>query len=109
MKAAGARLAMASVGLAAVLLGSAQQAPAASVGTNGRIVFGRDVDGRSELFSVDADGSNERRLTWSPLVEQQPAWSPDGTRIAYAANSGTGGTFRISTMNADGSGQTQLT
>jgi hypothetical protein len=78
-------------------------------GANGRLVFGRAVDGESELFSVDADGSNERRLTWSPQVEQQAAWSPDGTRIAYTSNTGTGGTFRIWTMNADGSGQMQLT
>jgi hypothetical protein len=55
---------------------------------------------------VGPDGSGERRLTWTPQTEQSPAWSPDGSRIAYESDSG--GRFRIWVMNVDGSGQTQI-
>ena len=38
-----------------------------------------------ELYVVDADGENLRRLTWDQSIVASPAWSPDGSRIAYAS------------------------
>jgi Tol biopolymer transport system component len=77
-------------------------------GPNGRIAFAlNDGSGGGELYSVNADGSGMRRLTWSPQVEQEPSWSPDGTRIAY--ESSLGGNFHVWVMDADGSRQTELT
>jgi Ca2+-binding RTX toxin-like protein len=62
---------------------------------------------------MKADGSGRRNLTATSLVsEQEPTWSPDGARIAFAANhSRTDNTtdLEIWVMNADGSGLTQLT
>lgn len=87
-------------------LGTVPAAGATSPGSNGRIVFGSAQGGTSELYSVNADGSGQRRLTWTPQTEQSPAWSPDGSRIAYESNGG--GPFGIWLMNADGSGQTQI-
>lgn len=82
-------------------------AGATTPGPNGRIAFSSTRDGTStnELYSAAPDGTDAKRLTWSMAVEQSPAWSPDGTRIAYESLSKHSVIF---VMNADGSGQTQL-
>ena len=50
----------------------------------GRIVFSSDrAGGNLELFTMAADGSSVRRLTTTPANEMLPAWSPDGTEIAF--------------------------
>ena len=49
-----------------------------------------------------------RRCANTPdLIEVDPAWSADGTRIAYVE--GSVGFNRLMVMNADGSGQTVIT
>ena len=67
-----------------------------------------------EIWVMNADGSGQIQLTFNAEEERAPAWSPDGTRIAYSCRKGpltAQGipTFRICVMNADGTGQTQLT
>ena len=39
---------------------------------------------RNDLYVIDADGSNQRRLTDTPEEEGIPAWSPNGDTIAVA-------------------------
>ena len=94
---------LASIGL----LSSAAAADATPPGAEGRIAFTSDRSGSSEVYSIGADGSSERRLTWTSGTEQAPTWSPDGQRIAYERSDGGDG-FRIWVMGADGSGQTAL-
>ena len=42
----------------------------------------------SHLWLVDAATGAARRLTDGPTSDDEPAWSPDGTRIAFAASRG---------------------
>ena len=71
-----------------------------------RIAFGSDRDGNDEIYVIDADGSNLKRITNNPEDDYNPTWSPDGTRIAFVRHS----TFdNIYVMDVDGSNLTQLT
>ncbi|MFQ5890834.1 MAG: hypothetical protein ACE5JR_12380 [Gemmatimonadota bacterium] len=51
-----------------------------------RIVFRRKLgDGASDIFIVDSDGFNLRRLTNDNSIVYSPALSPDGTRLLYVS------------------------
>ena len=65
-----------------------------------RAVFQSNRDGNAEIYRMNADGSNQVRLTNNPANDASPDWSPDGTRIAFQSNR-TGDTD-IYTMNPDG-------
>ncbi len=60
-----------------------------------------------DIYTVDAGGGTERRLTDAPGLNDGPEFSPDGKTIWF--NSVRTGRMQIWKMNADGSGQTQMT
>ena len=62
------------------------------------------------IFSATASGSDVRQLTHPNHGEQDgfPDWSPDGSKILFA-HIDVNGTSDVWVMNADGTGQTQLT
>jgi hypothetical protein len=69
-----------------------------------------DVEGRQgnqEIYVMNADGSDQTRLTEDDAIDAAPAWSPDGRRIAFASSRGGG--VDIYLMNADGTDPTRLT
>jgi Tol biopolymer transport system component len=92
-----------------------------------KIVFTSVRDGDLEIYTMDADGSNVRRLTHEAGYDGGAFFSYDGSRIVYRANHPTDpkeiedfralleqGLVRptqleIFVMNADGSGQRQVT
>jgi Tol biopolymer transport system component len=61
-----------------------------------------------EIFTMNADGTDQVRLTNNNFQDSLPSWSPDGTKIAFTSNR-DGGDFEIYVMNADGSNPTRLT
>lgn len=60
-----------------------------------------------EIYVMDADGSNETRLTNDPNYDFSPAWSPDGKKIAFASM--RTGFLQIYVMDEDGSNPIPLT
>ncbi|MCM3903894.1 MAG: hypothetical protein ND866_19500, partial [Pyrinomonadaceae bacterium] len=74
-----------------------------------KIAFARHNSNFGEIFVMNADGSDQRRLTQS-RSDHSPTWSPDGTKLAFSSRRGNNFDINvIYVMNADGSNQTELT
>lgn len=111
-----ARLLLAAAGAAALAIPTSTVAASATgYPDNGRIAFSTgfllinpDLNGHSQVFTVNPDGSDARQLTHVPKGSQAgaPDYSPDGLHIAYISN--VSGNFAIWVMNADGSHQHPL-
>jgi serine/threonine-protein kinase len=72
------------------------------------IVFSSDRQGGNyDIWQMDADGANPRRLATASREDAIPRWYEDGSHIVFDSN--RDGDFEIYVMNADGTGQTQLT
>ncbi len=68
-----------------------------------QLVFFSDRDGNREIYVMDVDGKNQRRLTNHPESHMMPAWSPDGQKIAFAsARDYADLGWEIYVMDADG-------
>ena len=80
-----------------------------------RIAFVSDRDGNAEIYVMDADGDNPRRLTNNRGADNSPSWAPDGKRIAFSARreghfeNDFGITYEIYVMDVDGGNEQRLT
>jgi TolB protein len=80
------------------------------------LAFVTSRDGDYAIYVMSADGQGQKRLTPNASTDGvslervffqiDPAWSPDGRRIAFASK--RSGTFDIFLMDADGGGERRL-
>jgi formylglycine-generating enzyme required for sulfatase activity len=71
------------------------------------IAFTSERDGEGDIYIMNADGGDQRRLTDDPAYDGWPTWSPDGAQIAFTSD--RNGNPDIYVMDADGSNVRQLT
>lgn len=79
-----------------------------------KLAFVARTESSVQIHVANRDGSGLRQLTFGGGGADQPAWSPDGSRIAYRrwAPGGPPGIFNradIWVVNADGSGAANVT
>ena len=74
-----------------------------------KIAFTSTRDGNYEIYVMDGDGSNPRRVTVNPAEDRQPAWSPDGKKIAFVSNRKNKDHLQIWVIDADGKNPIRLT
>ena len=74
------------------------------------VAFQQDPGLHPEIWSADASGGNLQQLTSNSADDVHPAWSPDGAKIVFASDRNTpgGNTSDLFVMNADGTGQTNI-
>ncbi len=86
------------------------------VDAQGQIAFSSNRDGpahvihgwpTSDIYVMDADGKNTRRLTNNRKNDSSPSWSPDGKRIVFVSEQD--GNREIYVMGADGGNPQNLT
>ena len=81
-------------------------ATSSTLARNGLIAFSRG-GGDPGLYVVNSDGTQAQRVT-SSEADTDPAWSPDGRRIAFV-HGFVGGRAGIYLMQADGSDAVRIT
>lgn len=50
-----------------------------------RFAYGATVAGNADIYVASSDGSQRRRLTFSPAPDRDPTWAPDGRAIAFVS------------------------
>lgn len=62
-----------------------------------------------DIFIMDANGKNDKRLTNGPIRDESPQWSRDGKYIYFNSNRDMSLNHEIYRMTPDGKNQTPLT
>jgi len=65
-------------------------------------------DNNFEIYVMDADGKNVKRITFNSFEDETPVWSPDGKSILFSRYTG-GDNNELFLIDADGSNERQLT
>ncbi len=71
-----------------------------------KIAFASKRDGNFEIYTINDNGNDLKRLTNSKEDDLKPQWSPDGTKILFFSKKGKKYSLRV--MNKDGSEQKKL-
>jgi TolB protein len=80
----------------------------ASYSPDGMSILHRRVNGGlSQIFVMNADGSNDHNISGEGNIDGWPAWSSDGKRVIFSRR--VNERFQLFVMNRDGTGVRQLT
>ncbi len=71
-----------------------------------KIAFTLHEGANWEICVMDADGTNQTKLTTDPASDMDPTWSPDGKKIAFVTD--RDGNDEIYVMNSDGTNQVNI-
>jgi uncharacterized protein YjdB len=95
-------------GLLPVLVDSATNLQAVLAPDRTSIAFSSNRAGANfDLYVMDSDGRNVRRVTSGPGNEGEPAWMPDGKHIVYTST--TGASTQVAIVSVTGTANRQLT
>lgn len=72
-----------------------------------QIAFTSTRDGNQEIYLIDADGQNLKRVTQDPGLDAHPTWTPDGKQLLFATN--RWGDFEIAAVDPKGEQVLRLT
>ena len=72
-----------------------------------RLAFTSSRDGQPEVYVMNADGSNVRRLTNHPGIDTSPTWSPQGHQLAFVSD--RSGAPQIYVVGVNGTGLRRIT
>lgn len=71
------------------------------------IAFSSYRDGNREIYTMDANGDYQVRVTSNAVFDGNPQWSPDGTRIVFHTD--RDGDYEVYAIDSDGTNPTRLT
>lgn len=74
-----------------------------------KIAYVSWANGTPDIFIMDANGKNDKRLTNGPVRDENPQWSRDGKYIYFSSNRDQSVSTEVYRMTPDGKGQTPLT
>jgi TolB protein len=72
-----------------------------------RIAFSREIDAVTNIWVVDAEGGDEKQITFDPEYAAFPEWSPDSEQIAFELS--RGGHIYLAIVSSSGGEIRQLT
>jgi hypothetical protein len=108
------------VACAAAVLAVSKEAGSTFPDKNGKIAFSSNRHGNPEIYTMNPNGQAVERITHDPKNDSEPAWSPDGNRIAISsdrdgnpsmveASQDPRSTLEIYTMKANGQASKRIT
>ncbi|MEQ1761889.1 MAG: protein kinase [Pyrinomonadaceae bacterium] len=78
-----------------------------AIASNGKTAYTVRIKGDQDIWTANADGSDNRQITFNAKANFSPAFSPDGKYIVFIST--RGGNFDIWRVDADGGNPLQLT
>ncbi len=72
-----------------------------------KIAFSSKRNGNFDIYTINDNGSDLKRLTTGKNDDLKPQWSPDGNKILFLSKEGRK-KYSLRVMNSDGSGQVRI-